>query len=207
MGQDDLFAYALSQNYEDTLTPKYRHVIFPAHDDDHCANDHGPRSILEPSGARRWEVGVADAKPWPEGCLLDPIRLPWHGTDVLLSKKSNELSVYEVQYQQRDVSAGDILVPRVWIDGGRDETGEQYPGCWDEHRSINQLPRGLSTPWHSIVTADPSATNYWSVQWWIYHPASESRFLIDLFNDRMDASDLLDWNNLDNNWYGLLEDW
>ena len=119
----------------------------------------------------------------------------------------NHPATYAVQYQQQDVAVQDILVPEVWINGGKGEDGVDYPGCWDNHRGICDIPRGLSQPWYSIVSADPSATNYWAIGWWLYHPASEQRFLLDLHNERMDASDLLDWNANDEVFYGLLEDW
>lgn len=192
MGADDLYAYSLDQRLEDTDDRRYRHVIFPAHFDDECLG----------------EVGHAkDAPAYPDGCLLDPIRLPWHGKNGLLTIKNNTPAKYEIQYQQRDVARSEVLVPKIWIDGGKDTDGVDYPGCWDAFRSVGEIPRGLSAPWTSVVAVDPSATNWWAVGWWILHPASNQRFLIDLHHERMDGPDLLDWNANDNVWYGVLEEW
>lgn len=192
MGQDDLMRFCLDQRKEDSDEPKYFHVVFPAHDDDNC---HGE------------EFHGTDAPAQPEGCLLDPVRLPWRGPNGLLTHKANDPSKYEIQYQQRDVAASDVLVQKVWIDGGTDADGEHFLGCWDNHRSLCEWPRGLTKPYYSVVTADPSAANMWAVAWWLLHPASGQRFLLDLFNGQMQGSDLLDWNPNDLVHYGLLEEW
>ena len=59
----------------------------------------------------------------------------------------------------------------------------------------------------SVATADPSPTNYWSVQWWIYDPASETRYLVDLLRKKMDAPDFLDWSADQGKFVGVMEDW
>jgi transposase-like protein len=207
MGPDDLYRYCLDQRFEDTDESRYRHIVFPAHNDDHClgADGHGDPPPLpgKPSPTPSHALPA-----FPAGCLLDPVRIPWYGTNGLLTIRHNTPAIYEIQYQQRDVSSSEILVPEIWIHGGRDaETGEEFPGCWDQHRDIGQVPRGLSSPWFSIISVDPSATNWWAVGWWIYHPASEQRFLIDLHHERMDGPDLLDWNANNDQWYGVLEEW
>lgn len=192
MGGDDLYAYALEQKLEDTDEHRYRHVIFPAHQDETCKGE---------------EFHQKDSPAYPDGCLLDPFRIPWYGKNGLLTIKSNTPAKYEIQYQQRDVARSEVLVPRVWIDGGKDPDGVDYPGCWDAFRSVGDIPRGLSQPWYSVVSVDPSATNWWAVGWWLIHPASEQFFLVDLFHDRMDGPGLLDWNANDGVFYGLLQDW
>lgn len=198
MGPDDLYAYSLRQTLEDTDTSRFRRIIFPAHDDENC-RVHNERSDI------RWHS--KDSPAWPKGCLLDPLRLPWHGTNGLLTIRANTSSKYEVQYQQRDTDPQNVLVQRAWIDGGKDADDFVAPGCWDTFRDIGGIPKGLSTPYYSTITADPSASNWWAVGWWIYHPASESRFLIRLHHEKMDANDLLDYNALDNCFYGLLNEW
>lgn len=195
MGGDDLFQYALEQRLEDTDEPRYKHIIFPAHDDEHCKGE---------------EMHQKDAPPLGRGgCLLDPVRLPWYGKNGLLTIKANTPAKYEIQYQQRDVAKSEVLVPRVWVDGGRDTDGVEYPGCWDAFRSVADVSaiRGLSAPWYSVVTVDPSATNWWAVQWWVLHPASSQAFLLDLHHERMDGPDLLDWNASTGVWYGVLQEW
>ena len=55
----DLYRYCLDKKNLDESN-KYSHVVYKAHDDALCTEEHGP-----------------DAKPWPDGCLLDPYRIPW----------------------------------------------------------------------------------------------------------------------------------
>lgn len=191
MGGDDLYQYALDQRLDDGDERRYRHVIFPAHFDDTCKGD---------------DYHQKDSPAWPDGCLLDPVRIPWYGKNGLLTIKNNTPAKYEIQYQQRDVAVSEVLVPRVWIDGGRDADGVEHPGCWDAFRSVGHIPRGLSAPYHSVVAVDPSASNWWAIGWWILHPASEQTFLIDLHHERMDGPDLLDWNANDGVFYGVLHD-
>jgi hypothetical protein len=194
MGGDDLFNYSLAQRLEDTQEPRYKHIIFPAHDDENCGGE-DMHQLTSPAISRG-------------GCLLDPVRLPWHGKNGLLTIKANTPAKYEIQYQQRDVAKSEVLVPKIWIEG-RDEDGVDYPGCWDAFRSVGDVSgiRGLSAPWYSVVTVDPSATNWWAVEWWILHPASSQAILVDLHHEQMDGPDLLDWNENSGVWYGILQDW
>ncbi len=193
MGGDDLFAYALSQKYEDTDEPRYTHIVFPAHNDEQCQGE---------------KFHDLDSPAYPQGCLLDPIRIPWRGTNGLLSIRRNTPAKYEIQYQQRDVARTAVLVPRLWVDGGRDpDTSEDHPGCWDNFRSTGELPKGLVHPFVSLISVDPSATNFWAIEWWIYHPATKQHFLMDIHNERMQGPDLLDWNENMGVFYGILEDW
>lgn len=195
MGGDDLYGYALRQTSEDTDRPRYMHIIFPAHDDEHCKGEEGHQ-----------QESLAIGRG---GCLLDPVRLPWHGDMGLLTIKTNTPAKYEVQYQQRDFAKSEVLVPRVWIDGGKDDDGIDYPGCWDAFRSVGDVAgiRGLSAPWYSVVSVDPSATNWWAIGWWILHPASNQAILVDLHHERMDGPDLLDWNQNADVWFGVLQEW
>lgn len=198
MGPEDLYRYALSQQLSDEDEDdfleergalRYRHIIYPAHFEDRCHGDHG-----------------RNAMAFPDGCLLDPSRLPWRGTNGLATIKRNKESKYRVQYQQEDVDPESVLIPKVWIDGGRDADGVEHPGCLDRNRKVCELPSGLERPLLSICTADPSPTKYWSVQWWIYQPSTQLRFLMDMYRGTMNAPDFLD--RLANGVYvGLVEDW
>jgi len=168
---------------------KYHHIKYPAHFEDLCQHNHK----------------IATAKPWPDGCLLDPVRLPWRELSALSSHRSEK---FRVVYQQEDLDPNSVLVPRLWITGGRDpDTGEDFPGCYDKDRALAEVPKGLGGEVLSIVTSDPSPTQFWVTQWWLYHPASEQRFLMDLERTKMDASDFLDWSYNDNRFTGLLESW
>lgn len=190
MGAEDLYRFSLDQTLEDTDQSRYHHILYPAHYEDRCELQHD-----------------LDAPAYPQGCLLDPVRLPWRGSGGLLTKQNNRAEVYRVQYQQEDVDPSNVLVPAIWISGGRDLDGVEYPGCWDNFRGLCELPKGLSQPFYSIATVDPSPSKYWAIEWWIYHPASEQRFLMDLVKQAMGADEFLDWNENDKQFYGFAEDW
>lgn len=186
----DLYRYNLDKRVldddgEETSRPAYRHIVYKAHYEDRCTGDHG-RSAL----------------PYPDGCLLDPRRLSWK---KLQQKKAN--GKFETVFQQEDVDSSEVLVQKVWIDGGRGVDGVDHPGCWDKDRGLCQLPKGLAPPVLSVVTADPSPTKFWSIQWWVVHPETNQRFLMDLIRQAMDAPDFLDWDYNEGAWHGVMEEW
>lgn len=197
MAADDLYRHCLDMEAgdpgdDDDHVPvkKYRHIVYRAHNDEKC-------------------LGVDTHRPgapvWPEGCLLDPLRLPWR---ELVAIRANRVEKFNVLYQQEDVDPANVLVPRLWIDGGRDmATGGQLPGCWDKNRGLAEIPSGLIPPLYSIATADPSPTRYWSIQWWAYHPATEQRFLLDLIREKMDAPEFLDFDYAKGVHTGVMEEW
>jgi len=163
---------------------KYHHIIFKAHYEENCDGTQHKKS----------------AKPYPEGCLLDTRRLSWSDIQTL---KANRGERFEVIYQQRDIDPGEVLVPNAWIFGH-----DEFPGCIDKNRDRLEIPDGISAAdCLSVATADPSPTMFWSVQWWLYHPASEQRFLIDLSRRKMDAPDFLDYDYNSGGFTGLMEDW
>ena len=167
----------------DRADKKYHHIIFKAHYDDICTGEHGK-----------------NAKAYPDGCLLSPRRLPWRKIQTL---RENRGERFTVVYQQEDIDPTEVLVPKAWIYGDDD-----FPGCLDKDRDRLELPRGLNaTDCVSYATADPSPTNYWSIQWWVYHPESEQRFLIDLIRQKMDAPDFLDYHPDTREFVGVMNDW
>lgn len=200
MRSDDLYRYALDlkagdpDDYEseDARPNKYHHIIYKAHFEDECVGEHGK-----------------DAPAWtPDGtggCLLDPQRLDWR---TLKTIQANRAERYLVMYQQEDTDPANALVNPVWVSGGLDADGADCPGCWDRDRGAAELPKGISRACLvSVATADPSPTKYWSIQWWVYHPASEQRFLMDLIRQGMDAPDFLDWNYNEGAFTGVMEEW
>jgi hypothetical protein len=163
---------------------KYHHLIFKAHYEEKCDETEHKKS----------------AKPYPEGCLLVPRRIPWQKISTLMSNRGERFTVL---YQQQDVDPTEVLVPNAWVYGH-----DEFVGCIDKWRDRLEIPAGLDPgSCISIATADPSPTNYWSVQWWIYDPASEKRYLIDLLRKKMDAPDFLDWSAQDGKFVGVMEDW
>lgn len=165
---------------------KYRHIIYKAHDEDRCEGIHKP----------------SEAKPYPDGCLLDPKRLPWRELRAEQNKPK-----YRTVYQQEDVDESSVLVQKIWVDGGRGVDGVDYPGCWDANRGLGEFPQGLGGTKISVVTCDPSPTRFWSIQWWAVHVETEQRFLLDLVRQSMDAPDFLDYVINERRWVGLLEEW
>jgi hypothetical protein len=193
MGAEDLYRYCLDMEMGEGggRERKYRHVVYPAHFEDRCEGDHGP-----------------DAHPWPEGCLLDPVRLPWGGPKGLVTIQRNRGQAYRVQYQQEDVDPEEVLVPRLWVDGGVDPaTGEMLPGCWDPGREAGEVPRGLAQPLVSVATADPSPTKFWAIAWWLVQPSTGQRLLLDLIRQAMDAPDFLDWDHQNQRFFGIMHEW
>lgn len=200
LGADDLYRYALDQKAavfdeegeeldESAGARKYHHIVFKAHYDEKCR---GP------------ETHRMDSAPYPDGCLLYPRRLPWR---KLRTVQTNMPDKFETVYQQQDVSAQHVLVNPLWISGGVDAAGVEYPGCWDKDRDLCELPKGLSAPILSIATVDPSPTKYWAIQWWAVHPDSEQRFLLDLVREPMGADAFLDWIAELNEFSGVAEEW
>lgn len=201
LASDDLYRFALDMTKplddEDELLndldedqvealrvdKKYKHVIFKAHYEDRCKPENHKRT----------------SAAYPEGCLLDPRRLSWRNISPLMENRGER---FEVIYQQRDLDPGEILVQPQWITGA-----DGNVGCIDSYRDRLQVPEDLIVPadCFSIATADPSPTNYWSIQWWLIDPASDKRYLIDLVRQKMDAPQFLD--RVGTGFVGIMEDW
>lgn len=169
------------------LPRKYHHIKFKAHYEENCQGKatHG-----------------RDAPAWPEGCLLYPKRLSFR---KLATLKANNASNFEVVYQQGDVDPASVLVDPIWVSGGTDRNGMEWPGCWDNDRDLCEVP-ALTAPTFSVATVDPSPAKFWAIQWWIYHPATEQRFLMDLIRSKLPASGLLDRDD-SGQFIGIMESW
>ena len=73
------------------------------------------------------------------------------------------------------------------------------------------------TPWLSSpsagiwsrceLTVDPSPTRFWAIEWWVYQPETEFRWLMDLERKSMEAGDFLDYNPATRQFTGLLNEW
>jgi hypothetical protein len=167
---NDLYRYCLDKTTIDEK-PKYRHVVFQAHYDDLCKQEHGP-----------------SAKAWPEGCLLNPHRLPYRHLETI---KHNNPRSYEVMYQQRDGDAVGGLVEPEWITGDVDSDGFPAPGCLDKDRGLLDVPYHLLDNGWSFVTVDPSPSEWWGIIWWLYDPETENRYIIDLHRKRLSPQQFL----------------
>ena len=167
LAPDDLYRFSLdmvqpleNEDDEDELTEeelaslrrdkKYQHLLYKAHYEDKC----------DPKFHKR------NAPAYPEGCLLDPRRISWRDVSNLMSNRGER---WAVVYQQEDLALDEVLVRNEWVYGHGSS-----PGCIDKDRDRWEIPKGIiSSDCFVVATADPSPTNYWSIQCWLYHPASE----------------------------------
>lgn len=190
---EDLYRYCLDKrlydlNGEITDERQYHHIVFPAHDEERCTGDHSKGT---------------DMPAWPESCLLDPKRLSWRRLAAERAKPN-----FATVYQQEDLDPDAVLVPQEWVSGGTcPRTGEQVPGCWDKERGFMELPDPDTRRFLSIATVDPSPSAWWAVQWWLVDTVSESRFLMDSFNNKLTADRFLDYHPETREYTGLMAEW
>ena len=186
IANNDLYRYALDKKNLDE-TPKYAHVVFKAHDDERCKGD---------------ETHGVDASAWPDGCLLDPYRIPWK---MLEQTKHQDPRSFKLLYQQEEGLDVGGLVDPAWISGGLDSEGYYAPGCKDTERNIGEVPAHLmnGNGW-SFMTVDPSPTEFWGIIWWVYDPDSDRRYIIDMWRRRMNPEDFLSLDLNTFEWMGLL---
>ena len=163
---------------------KYKHLLYKVHYEDRCSPEHHKRG----------------AAPYPVGCLLDPRRLPWREVANLMYNRGERFAVV---YQQEDLALDEVLVRNEWVYGHGDS-----PGCIDKDRDRWEIPPGINLGDCLVVaTADPSPTNYWSIQCWLYHPESNQRFLLDLIRSKMEAPEFLEYNYNQGEFTGVMEEW
>jgi len=168
---------------------KYHHIVYKAYYDE---LDNGPKSRSKKS------------LPWPNGPLLDPVRLPWKDLSYI---KYNQPNKFRVVYQQEDVDSDYQLVDRSMLTGGVGLDGVQYPGCIDRERQPGSIQRGLSAPWISIISVDPSPSQFWGVIWTIVQPDQGLYHVVDLERVKLTAEELLGWQMSTGEYTGILEDW
>jgi len=201
LAPDDLYRFALDMTQPiedeevlDVLTDeeianlrhdkKYKHLKYKAHYEELC----------DPETHKRGSAA------YPEGCLLDPRRLPWREISNLMSNRGERFAVV---YQQEDIALDETLVRNEWVYGHGTSIG-----CIDKDRDRWELPPGLNPADCMVVaTADPSPTNYWSIQCWIYHPESQQRFLLDLIRKKMEAPEFLEYDYNLGEFTGVMEEW
>jgi hypothetical protein len=179
----------ISEEVEPVKSHKYHHLIYKAYYEE---LDTGPASRRQKAPA------------WPEGPLLDPYRLSWKDLSYI---KHSSPSKYEVVYQQRDMAEDHYLINRVWATGGLGPDGVDYPGCIDNERQPGWVPEGLTPPIISIASVDPSPTMFWAIQWWLYQPETNLRYLVDVERIKLTAEDLLGYDTQSSTFGGIMEEW
>ena len=192
LGAGDLYRYCLNKivdeidiDDDDTArTPLYHHIVYRAHDEERCGGQHD------------------ELEPWPKSCLLDPHRFSWKQA----RREMRDPQRWETVFQQGDAAGMDVLVQKLWLDGGTDPiTREVHVGCFDQ-RAVCERP-AVEGKLTSYITVDPSPTRWWSIQQWAYHAESEQRFLIDLYRAKLQAPEFLDWTHGTQEWTGVLHEW
>lgn len=171
-------------------TPKYRHIVYKAHYDDHelCPGD---------------DDNHAKVEPYPNGCLLDPKRLTY---EECISLRHEDPVTWEVVYQQEDVAPGERLVEMVWVTGGPDDDGVVYPGCLDKMRHLGEPPdiaKGNRVV--SMGVVDPSGTNYWAIEWRVFDADTNVHHLVNAWWTPLTAEGLLGWDITKGVHVGLME--
>ena len=208
LGPQDLYAHCLSKvtyeedpddydgsdmTTEEVKEPvkryKYDHIVYRAYYEE---LDTGPESRK------------TTAPAWPNGPLLEPFRLSWKDLSYI---RHNSPTKFATVYQQQDVQQGYYLIERVWATGGIGPDGVLYPGCIDQDRRPGYIPNSLEPPIISICSIDPSPTMFWAVQWWLYQPKTNLRYLVDLERVKLTAEELLGWDTATSSHFGLMEDW
>lgn len=170
IANNDLYRYCLDKKNLDE-SPKYAHVVYQAHHEELCTGDH------------------ESVQPWPDGCLLDPYRIPWKMLEQIKYQNPRNFSLI---YQQEEGVDGTGLVDPAWIEGGIDQEGFYAPGCRDDERGLMEPPVHLlnGEGW-SFVTVDPSPTEFWAVIWWLYDPDTDRRYVINLWRQRLNPEQFL----------------
>lgn len=161
LGPNDLYRSRMDATYPDENgdeVPKYRQIVYPAHNEATCENGGklGPK-------CRQWDAEE-------DGCLLDAKRLGWKR---LLMKAAQ--GNFRTVYQQEDANPEDLLVQPAWIYGGKDFDGFDAPGCLDHDRTFWEWPAGDLITYACV---DPSASNYWAIEVKAYNPHTNFRYLI-----------------------------
>jgi hypothetical protein len=188
LGPDDLYRNRLDVKYIDESGDecrKYAHIRYPAHHEPTCDGRH-----------RQWDLRG-------DGCLLDELRLPWR---ELETERQSDPRKFRMIFQQEDVDPSNMLVDPAWIDGGTGADGILTPGCYDEERGFLEWPSGVSGL-IDYVTVDPSAGNWWGIEWWAYQPESRVKYLIRGLRSPLKAGALLEWNTDRGELSGIMEDW
>jgi hypothetical protein len=177
------------ENVEPLKKHKYDHIAYKAYYEE---LDEGPESRK------------TTAPAWPNGPLLEPYRLSWKDLSYI---KHSSPTKFATVYQQEDMDQGYYLIERTWATGGMGNDGLVYPGCIDQDRRPGYIPNNLEPPIISVASVDPSPTMFWAIQWWLYQPKTNLRYLVDLERIKLTAEELLGYDTVERAHYGLMETW
>jgi hypothetical protein len=210
LGPGDLYAHCLAKVTYEEFDDDYdgSDVTQKPTEDKEPVKKHKYHQLIYKSYYEELDTGPAsrrkDAKPWPEGPLLDPQRLSWKDLSYI---RHNNPQKFETVYQQQDINTDAYLIQRVWATGGLGPDGVLYPGCVDNDRQPGFIPPGLTPPIISIASVDPSPTQFWAIQWWIYQPETNLRYLIDMERAKLTAEDLLGYTVSTGEYSGVMDEW
>jgi hypothetical protein len=169
---------------EGTTRRKYQQIVYPAHREALC------NGVTH----RQWNGRGG-------GCLLDEVRLPWR--ELQAERQSNPRK-YRLVFQQEDVDPAGALIDEAWVEGGTDREGFEAPGCLDLDRRFLEWPKGMRGL-IDYVTVDPSAGNFWAIEWWSANFETGVRYLIQgLRSMAFKAGDLLQYETGDGGQEGRL---
>jgi hypothetical protein len=194
VNRDDLFA-RLSRlrvietdeaDEHEVERPIYHVFTYPVHDTARCA---------ETASLRRQDH---------KACLNDPEYYPWR--TILRLRTANPVG-FELTYQQNDVDLEDQLVQEIWLSGGVDAaTGDLYPGCYDRDRTMwTAPPPHALADYRAAIVVDPSPTQYWAVEAWLWDKTNDVDYLLGLERRQMQVGDLLDMKPGTLEYQGMLE--
>lgn len=172
MGKQDLYRWALDVETADGGN-KYHHIKFRAHNEEGCTGQHD-----------RY------AQPWPDGCLLDPMRLPWK---ELENYRAQDRGLYELQFQQED----DSLTENSLV------TQQDLDACYNRDRALHQPP-DVDNLW-SVVSVDPSPAKWWAIQWWLVDTEEPRLYLMETIRRKMSNQEFLMRNEDTGQFTGALE--
>jgi hypothetical protein len=179
----------VSEETEPVKTYKYHHLIYKAYYEE---LDDGP-SLVD-----RMHLHGLLVRCW------NHFRLSWKDLSYI---RHSSPAKFEVVYQQKDMAEDNYLINRTWATGGLGPDGVLYPGCIDNDRQAGYVPEGLVPPVISIASVDPSPTMFWALQWWLYQPSTNLRYLIDVERVKLTAEDLLGYNTQTREFGGIMEEW
>ncbi len=164
----------------------YRHYVFPLHATDRCTG-----------GKSRAAADHVD-------CLNYPERYNWEAVLDLMVASAGR---FRLTYQQEDQDLDVAFVQIAWVEGTEDDDGISHPGCLDYARGLwEALPRHNLEEYRAMIAVDPSPTQWWAVQSWVFDRKHDLDLLVGMDRRRMSADQLLDLAPGTFNYSGLLEE-